>query len=67
MTFLTHQKILVIPLRFGEGRHLAAFRPLGKGSELRVTPPYDSDTIDINNLMKAKCGYFNLHGLAETA
>jgi hypothetical protein len=45
---------------------LAAFRPLGKGSELRVTPPYDSDTIDIDNLMKAKCGYFNLHGLAET-
>ena len=46
---------------------LAAFRPLGKGSELRVTPPYDSDTIDVENLMKAKCGYFNLHGLADTA
>ena len=45
---------------------LAAFRPLGKGSELRVTPPYDSDTIDVENLMKAKCGYFNLHGLADT-
>lgn len=45
---------------------LAAFRPLGKGSELRVTPPYDSDTIDVDNLMKAKCGYFNLHGLADT-
>jgi hypothetical protein len=46
---------------------LAAFRPLGKGAELRVTPPFDSDTIDIDNLMKAKCAYFNLHGLAETA
>jgi hypothetical protein len=45
---------------------LAAFRPLGKGSELRVTPPFDSDTIDVDNLMKAKCGYFNLHGLADT-
>ena len=45
---------------------LAAFRPLGKGSELRVTPQYDSDTIDVDNLMKAKCGYFNLHGLADT-
>ena len=45
---------------------LAAFRPLGKGAELRVTPPYDSDTIDVDNLMKAKCGYFNLHGLADT-
>lgn len=45
---------------------LAAFRPLGKGSELRVSPQYDSDTIDLDNLMKAKCGYFNLHGLADT-
>ncbi len=45
---------------------LATFRPLGKGSELRVTPPYDTDTIDLDNLMKAKCGYFNLHGLADT-
>ncbi len=45
---------------------LATFRPLGKGSELRITPPYDSVTIDIDNLMKAKCGYFNLHGLADT-
>jgi hypothetical protein len=46
---------------------LAAFRPLGKGSELRVTPPFDSDTIDVDNLMKAKCAYFNLHGLADTS
>jgi len=46
---------------------LAAFRPLGKGSELRITPPFDSDTIDVENLMKAKCGFFNLHGLADTA
>ncbi len=45
---------------------LAAFRPLGKGSELRVTPPYDSATIDVDSLMRAKCGYFNLHGLADT-
>jgi hypothetical protein len=45
---------------------LAAFRPLGKGSELRVTPPFDSETIDIDNLMRSKCAYFNLHGLADT-
>lgn len=45
---------------------LAAFRPLGKGADLRVTPPYDKDTIDIENLMKAKCAYFNLHGLSDT-
>lgn len=42
---------------------LAAFRPIGKGSDLRVSPQYDADTIDIDNLMKAKCAYFNLHGL----
>jgi len=45
---------------------LAAFRPIGKGSDLRVSPQYDSDTIDIDNLMRAKCAYFNLHGLADT-
>lgn len=45
---------------------LAAFRPVGKGSDLRITPPYDSDTIDIDNLMKSKCAFFNLHGLADT-
>jgi tetratricopeptide (TPR) repeat protein len=45
---------------------LAAFRPLGKGSELRISPPYDFETIDIENLIKAKCAYFNLHGLSNT-
>jgi tetratricopeptide (TPR) repeat protein len=45
---------------------LAAFRPLGKGSELRISPPYDSETIDIENLIKAKCAYFNLHGLSNS-
>ena len=45
---------------------LAAFRPIGKGSELRVSPEYDLETIDVDNLLKAKCGYFNLHGMATT-
>ena len=45
---------------------MAAFRPIGTGSDLRVCPQFDSDTIDINNLMKAKCAYFNLHGMATT-
>ena len=45
---------------------LAAFRPIGTGSELRVSPEFDSDTIDIDNLMKAKCAYFNLHGMDST-
>lgn len=45
---------------------LAAFRPIGTGSDLRVCPQFDADTIDIDNLMKAKCAYFNLHGLGST-
>ncbi len=45
---------------------IAAFRPIGKGADLRVSPPYDADTIDIDKLLQAKCAYFNLHGLATT-
>ena len=45
---------------------LAAFRPIGSGSDLRVSPEFDSDTIDMDNLMKAKCAYFNLHGTSTT-
>ncbi len=45
---------------------MAAFRPIGTGSDLRVCPQFDSDTIDVENLMKAKCAYFNLHGMATT-
>ena len=45
---------------------IAAFRPIGKGSDLRVSPPFDKDTIDLEKLLQAKCVYFNLHGLATT-
>jgi hypothetical protein len=45
---------------------IAAFRPIGKGADLRVSPPYASDTIDSGKLLQAKCVYFNLHGLATT-
>jgi len=46
---------------------IASFRPLGKGADLRISPPYDDETIDVDNLMKAKCAYFNLHGLSNTS
>ena len=46
---------------------IASFRPIGKGSDLRISPPYDDETIDVDNLMKAKCAYFNLHGLSNTS
>jgi len=45
---------------------IAAFRPIGKGADLRISPPFDNETIDIDELMKAKCAYFNLHGLSDT-
>ncbi len=46
---------------------LAAFRPIGNGNHLRVTPPFDSSNLDIELLKKSKYAYFNLHGLADTA
>ena len=45
---------------------LAVFRPIGNGSDLRVSPEFEAETIDVENLLKAKCAYFNLHGLAST-
>ena len=45
---------------------IAAFRPIGKAHDLRISPPYDSDTIDVDKLLQAKCVYFNLHGLPTT-
>ena len=45
---------------------IASFRPIGKGADLRISPPFDDETIDIDELMKAKCAYFNLHGLSDT-
>lgn len=45
---------------------LAAFRPIGAGASLRVTPPFVAETIDVDNLMKSKCAFFNLHGLSNT-
>ena len=46
---------------------LAAFRPIGNGNHLRVTPPFDSSNLDIELLKKSKYAYFNLHGLADSA
>ena len=34
---------------------------------MRVSPPYDHETIDVDQLLKAKSAYFNLHGLANTS
>ena len=45
---------------------LSAFRPIGAGSSLRITPPFLAENIDVENLMKSKCAYFNLHGLSNS-
>jgi hypothetical protein len=45
---------------------LAAFRPIGGGNNLRVSPPFVNTTLDIELLKKSKFAYFNLHGLPET-
>ncbi len=45
---------------------IAAFRPIGKGADLRVSPPFENETIDVDRLLQAKCVYFNLHGLSTT-
>jgi len=46
---------------------LAAFRPIGTGNHLRISPPLYNDVVDFSNLKKAKWAYFNLHGLSETS
>ena len=46
---------------------LAAFRPIGSGNNLRVSPPFINSTLDIELLKKSKYAYFNLHGLPESS
>jgi len=46
---------------------LAAFRPIGNGDQLKISPPLNEGNIDYANLMKAKWAYFNLHGLSNTS
>jgi len=44
---------------------LAAFRSIGNGHNLRVSPPFNTSSLDIELLKKSKYAYFNLHGLAD--
>lgn len=45
---------------------LAAFRPVGEGKSLMVSPPVVSSQVDSQKVVTSQLGYFNLHGLAET-
>lgn len=46
---------------------LATFRPIGSGNYLKVSPPFNSNTIEFDQIIKAKNAYFNLHGLPDSS
>ena len=46
---------------------IAAFRPIGDGNALLVSPPAYSGGFDIQSVQQAKLAYFNLHGLMESS
>lgn len=46
---------------------LAAYRPVGEGRTLLVSPPNSSGSFDPVKLTHTPLSYYNLHGLADTA
>lgn len=46
---------------------LAAYRPVGEGRSLLVSPPTSSGSFNPTKLTHAPLSYYNLHGLADTA
>jgi hypothetical protein len=46
---------------------LAAFKPIGEGKSLMVSPPEFSGSIPSEKISTASFGYFNLHGLSDSA
>jgi hypothetical protein len=46
---------------------VAAFRPIGDGNALLVSPPAYSGAFDIQLVQQAKLAYFNLHGLSDSS
>jgi len=46
---------------------VAAFRPIGDGKALQVSPPVDSGGFAQTRITNSPLNYYNLHGLAETA
>ncbi len=46
---------------------IAAFRPIGDGSALLVSPPAYSGGFDQQRIQQSKMAYFNLHGLMDSA
>ena len=46
---------------------LATFRPVGEGKDLLVSPPIETRAFNPQKLVQSRLGFYNLHGLAETA
>ncbi len=46
---------------------LASFRPVGEERAMLISPPSETRTFDANKLVQSALGFYNLHGLAETA
>ncbi len=44
---------------------LAAFRPIGQGRALRVSPPDHSGSVNGHRVLNAQMTYFNLHGVMD--
>ena len=46
---------------------LAAFRPIGQGHDLLVSPPEASGSFEEKLIINSSMGYYNLHGLIDSA
>ena len=46
---------------------IAVFRPIGQGQNLLVSPPDASGSFEKNKFNNSNIGYFNLHGLMDSA
>jgi hypothetical protein len=46
---------------------LAVFRPVGDGKNLLISPPQFSGNFDAKKIVESHIGYYNLHGLEDTA
>lgn len=44
---------------------LAAFRPVGEGKNLYLSPRGNSPSFDVKKLAEAQIGYFNVHGVED--
>lgn len=45
---------------------IAAFSPAGNSNLLKISPPYNHETITVDKISEAPISYFNLHGLEDS-